>query len=41
MLARFRELKWIAPLRGSRAVRVTLEGERRLWELLRVNGRER
>jgi len=41
MLVRFRELKWIAPVRDSRAVRVTLEGERRLWDLLRVNGRER
>lgn len=40
MLARFRELKWIAPLRDSRAVRVTLEGERKFWELLRVSGRE-
>ena len=39
MLARFRGLKWIAPIRDSRAVRVTLEGERKLWELLRVNGR--
>ncbi len=39
MLARFRELKWIAPMRDSRAVRVTLEGERKFWELLRVNGR--
>jgi DNA-binding transcriptional ArsR family regulator len=28
MLARFRELKWIAPRRGTRAVRVTLEGAR-------------
>jgi len=41
MLVRFRELKWIAPMRDSRAVRVTLEGERRLWDLLRVNGRDR
>ncbi|MFZ0705275.1 MAG: winged helix-turn-helix domain-containing protein [Candidatus Korobacteraceae bacterium] len=41
MLARFRELKWIAPIRDSRAVRVTLEGERKLWQLLRVNGRDR
>lgn len=40
MMVRFRELKWIAPMRNSRAVRVTLEGERRLWELLRVNGRD-
>lgn len=39
MLLRFRQLKWIAPMRDSRAVRVTLEGERRLWALLRVNGR--
>jgi len=39
MLARLRELKWIAPMRDSRAVRVTLEGERKLWEVLRVNGR--
>jgi DNA-binding transcriptional ArsR family regulator len=39
MLARFRELKWIAPMRDSRAVRVTLEGERKFWELLRVKGR--
>ncbi len=41
MLARFRELKWIAPMRDTRAIRVTLEGERRFWELLRVNGRDR
>jgi DNA-binding transcriptional ArsR family regulator len=39
MLARFYELKWIAPMRDSRAVRVTLEGQRKLWELLRVKGR--
>lgn len=39
MLMRFKELNWIAPVRGSRAIRVTLEGERRLWDLLRVNGR--
>lgn len=40
MLMRFRELKWIMPMRDTRAVRVTLEGERKLWELLRVDGRE-
>jgi DNA-binding transcriptional ArsR family regulator len=40
MLARFRELKWIAPMQGGRAVRVTLEGQRKFWELLRVNGRD-
>lgn len=34
MFTRFRELKWIAPVRGSRAVRVTLEGERKLERLL-------
>ncbi len=39
MLVRFRELKWIAPMRESRAIRVTLEGEHKFWELLRVNGR--
>jgi DNA-binding transcriptional ArsR family regulator len=36
VLARFRELEWIAPLRDTRAVRVTLEGRRRLPELLGV-----
>jgi len=41
MLARFRELKWIAPVRDSRAVRITLEGETAFWELLRINGRGR
>jgi len=34
MLARFRELKWIAPRRGSRAVRVTLEGARQFQQRL-------
>ena len=33
---RLRELRWIAPLRDSRAVRVTHEGQRKLNELLRV-----
>jgi DNA-binding transcriptional ArsR family regulator len=36
MLERFRELKWIAPVRDSRAVRVTLEGERQFGSLLGV-----
>jgi DNA-binding transcriptional ArsR family regulator len=40
MLTRFRELKWVAPIRDTRAVRVTLEGERRLWDLLQVNARD-
>jgi DNA-binding transcriptional ArsR family regulator len=30
------ELRWVVPIRGSRAVRVTLEGKSRLWELLRL-----
>ncbi|MFI5073295.1 MAG: ArsR/SmtB family transcription factor [Terriglobales bacterium] len=34
MIARFRELKWIATIRDSRAVRVTPEGERKLQQLL-------
>lgn len=36
LLKRFQQLKWIAPVRGSRAVRVTLEGQSRLPELLGV-----
>ena len=39
LLTRFRQLRWIAPIRDTRAVRVTLEGERNLWKLLRINGR--
>jgi hypothetical protein len=34
MLEHFRELKWIAPVRDSRAFRVTLEGERQFGRLL-------
>ncbi len=33
---RLGELRWVAPIRGTRAVRVTLEGKSRLWELLRL-----
>jgi DNA-binding transcriptional ArsR family regulator len=33
---RLLELKWIAPIRGSRAIRVTVEGKMRLWDLLRL-----
>ena len=33
---RLGELRWVVPIRGSRAVRVTLEGRSRLWELLRL-----
>lgn len=36
LLKRFRELRWVAPIPDSRAVRVTVEGKRRLWELLRL-----
>jgi len=36
LLAKLRELKWIAPRRGSRALRVTLDGGRRLRERLGV-----
>jgi DNA-binding transcriptional ArsR family regulator len=39
MLTRFRELRWVAPIRDTRAVRVTLEGEKKFWELLRVKAR--
>ena len=36
LYGRLRELRWIAPVRDSRAVRVTLEGQRNLKELLGV-----
>jgi hypothetical protein len=36
MYRRFQELRWLAPISGSRAVRVTLEGKGRLWDLLRI-----
>jgi DNA-binding transcriptional ArsR family regulator len=36
MYKRFRELRWVAPVRDSRAVRVSVEGRAQLWELLRV-----
>jgi DNA-binding transcriptional ArsR family regulator len=36
MYARLVELRWVVPIRGSRAVRVSLEGKNRLWELLRL-----
>jgi len=44
MLARFRELQWIASIASvahTRAVRVTLQGEQKLSELLGLNGRMR
>ena len=33
---RFNELEWVAPVRDSRAVRVTLKGKQNLWDLLRI-----
>jgi DNA-binding transcriptional ArsR family regulator len=36
MYKRLVDLRWVVPIRGSRAVRVTLEGKSRLWELLRL-----
>jgi DNA-binding transcriptional ArsR family regulator len=36
MYKRLLELRWVVPIRGTRAVRVTLEGKSRLWELLRL-----
>ncbi|MBV9610516.1 MAG: helix-turn-helix transcriptional regulator [Acidobacteria bacterium] len=36
MLTRFRELKWIAPIAQTRAVRVTHQGQRAFAELLRL-----
>jgi DNA-binding transcriptional ArsR family regulator len=36
MYRRFQELRWLAPMSGSRAVRVTLEGKSRIWDLLRI-----
>jgi DNA-binding transcriptional ArsR family regulator len=36
MYKRLVELRWVVPIRGSRAVLVSLEGKSRLWELLRL-----
>jgi DNA-binding transcriptional ArsR family regulator len=36
LLARFREAEWIAPLRGSRAVRVTIQGQEKFQQLLGI-----
>jgi DNA-binding transcriptional ArsR family regulator len=36
MLNRFRELRWLAAMRGTRALRVTLEGEQSLYRLLQL-----
>jgi DNA-binding transcriptional ArsR family regulator len=39
LLRRFRELRWVAPIRDSRAVRVTITGERELANLLGIKAR--
>jgi DNA-binding transcriptional ArsR family regulator len=36
MYKRLLELRWVVPIRDTRAVRVTLEGKSHLWELLRI-----
>jgi DNA-binding transcriptional ArsR family regulator len=37
MLSRFRELAWIVPVRNSRALRVTVEGQHRLHQLFAIS----
>ena len=39
LLATFRNRKWIAPLRGTRAVRLTLEGERGFEQVFGISTR--
>jgi DNA-binding transcriptional ArsR family regulator len=36
MYRRFTELGWVAHVRDSRAVRITVKGKHRLWEMLRI-----
>lgn len=36
MYRRFVALRWIAPMKNTRAVRVTLDGKRELWKRLRI-----
>jgi hypothetical protein len=36
MFKRLQELGWLAGIRGTRAIRVTLEGKRRFWDALRI-----
>jgi DNA-binding transcriptional ArsR family regulator len=36
MYKRFRELRWVVPVRDTRVVRVSVEGRARFWEMLRV-----
>lgn len=33
---RFVMLRWIAPMKSTRAVRVTMDGRRELWKRLRI-----
>jgi DNA-binding transcriptional ArsR family regulator len=33
---RCRELRWLAPIKDTRIVRVTIEGRARIWQLLRI-----
>ena len=33
---RFREVRWLVPVQNTRALRITVEGRVRLWELLRI-----
>ncbi len=41
MLSRFKELNWVAHIRNSRALRVTLNGQRRFNELFAISHFER
>jgi DNA-binding transcriptional ArsR family regulator len=34
---RFRELRWLAPIKNTRIIRVTVEGRQRLYDLLRIS----
>lgn len=36
MYRRFTDLGWVAPVRDSRAIRITLKGKHHLWDLLRI-----
>jgi DNA-binding transcriptional ArsR family regulator len=36
LLTRLRDLKWLAPVRGSRAVRVTIKGQEKFQDLLGI-----
>ena len=36
MYRRFTDLGWVAPVRDTRAIRITIKGKQRLWEILRI-----